>query len=89
MARIKHGTLVADTVTAVPIDENSGTVEVMIVASPSPIYFRVDGTDPEIEGDDNEVVPAGIGAAIVVDLPDVFDIRLKSAGTPKYSVKGA
>lgn len=88
VARIKHGTLVANTVTPVTIHPGSGTVEITIIANAAAIYFRCDGVDPEVRGDDCEVIPAGIGAALAVDLPDPFDIRLISEGTPAYSVKG-
>lgn len=88
MARIKHGTLVADEVTPVVISPSSGTAEVTIVSDPAAIYFRCDGVDPVVGGDDCEVVPAGLGAALAVDLPSPFDIRLLSEGTPTYSVKG-
>ncbi len=89
MARIKHGTLVANTVATVDISPSSGTAEVMITANPATIYFRTDGVDPTIKGDDCEVVPAGIGSALAVDLPVPFTIKLISAGTPDYCVKGA
>lgn len=90
MALIKHGTLVADTVASVEVDGAPSTVEVLIVADPAPIYFRVDGTDPTVAGDDCEVVPAGIGAALVVDAGDPpIEVKLISAGTPTYSVRAA
>ncbi len=88
MARIKHGTLVANQVTHVDLPANSGTVEIMILANAAAIFFRCDGVDPAVDGDDCEVIPAGVGAALAVDLPDPFDIRLISEGTPKYTVKG-
>jgi len=88
MARIKHGTLVANTPTQVDVGQGINTVEVTIVSNPAPIYFRVDGINPVIEGDDCQVVPAGVGASLGVATPATPDTRLISAGTPKYCVRG-
>lgn len=88
MARIKHGTLVADTVTAVDLNPGMGEIEVGILDDPDPIFFRVDGEDPEIDGDDCEVVPSGIGAALRVDAPGEYEVKLISVGTPRYWVRG-
>lgn len=88
MARIKHGTLAANTVTTVAINQNVGSLEVLIVANPAAIYFRTDGTNPTVGGDDCEVVPAAVGAALSVDTPEHFSLRLISTGTPTYCVRG-
>lgn len=88
MARIKHGTLSAATVATVDIDDNVSSVEVINVDGASPIYFRLDGQNPTVAGDDCEVVPAATGAALKVDAPATVEVRLISAGTPKYCVRG-
>lgn len=89
MARIVHGTLVGDEVTTVTLtDRNFEQLEVMNVDGAAVIYFRVDGEDPEVEGDDCEVIPASI-AVLRVPTPSVDnEVRLISSGTPKYSVRG-
>lgn len=87
MARIKHGTLVANEVTSVDVGQISDSIEVVVVADPAAIYFRVDGVDPVIGGDDTEVVTAGLGASLIVGSPKTIDIRLLSAGTPTYCVR--
>lgn len=89
MARIVHGTLTADEVTTVTLtDLEYDQLEVMNVDGAAAIYFRVDGEDPEVDGDDCEVVPATI-SVLRVPTPAVDnEVRLISSGTPKYSVRG-
>lgn len=90
MARIKHGTLTANTVAQVDdIAPNGSLIEIGITANPgAPIYVRLDGQDPEIKGDDCEVIPAAVGAYVVLDAPTSYHVRLKTAaGTPDFWVK--
>lgn len=88
MARIKHGTLVAATVTTVDLDDNVSAAEVVNVDGAAAIYFRVDGTNPTVAGDNCQVLPAAVGAALVVATPHAVEARLISSGTPKYCVRG-
>jgi hypothetical protein len=89
VARIKHGTLTANTVTTVTLDDvEFSAVEVLNVDGTAAIYFRVDNIDPTVAGDDCEVVPASI-SVLRVDLEKAApSVRLISAGTPKFSVRG-
>lgn len=88
MARIKHGTLTADTVATVELDDNDySSVEILNVSGDSAIYIRIDGTAPTVAGDDCDVIPAVVGG-IVLDAADSISVKLISAGTPQYSVKG-
>lgn len=90
MARIKHGTLTADTVETIELDANYSTVEVMNVDGVDEIYVAVDGAEPDIEADDCEVLPAQISALEVRSRSQATPtvVKLKSEGTPKFSVKG-
>lgn len=89
MARIVHGTLVAATVTTVTLtDLEYEQLEVMNVDGAAAIYFRVDGVSPTVAGDDCEVIPATISVLRVATPSVDNEVRLISAGTPKYSVRG-
>lgn len=87
-----HGTLVADTVTTIS-DIGTGIadveqVDVLNRDGTAEIYFTVDGTDPTVEGDNTEVLPAAIGAlSVPVETTAKPTVKLISSGTPKYSVR--
>lgn len=94
MAFVRHGTLVADTVTTVTLDsKNYGSVEVTNRSGDSEIYFialsAADANDnPSVEGDDCEVLPAAVGALVVnAPNPAPVTIKLISDGTPAYSIR--
>lgn len=87
--RIVHATLVAATVDTVTLDRDYSEVEVTNVDGVAPLYFTVDAAAPTVAGNDTEVLPGAIGRLRIPSgsgSPTV--VRLISAGTPKYSVKG-
>jgi hypothetical protein len=88
MARIKHGVLVDGEVTTVTLAPDCDSIEVVNVDGAAAIYFTVDGSTPDIEADDVEVVP---GAVTVLRVPTVgqapYTVQLISAGTPSFSVR--
>ncbi len=94
MAFVRHGTLVADTVTSVTLPDRSlSVVEVTNRDGAAEIYFIVqdandDPAEPEVEGDDCELLPASMNS-LEVNAPDPSPavVRLISAGTPAYSVR--
>ncbi len=94
MAEIRHGTLVAITVTEVELpNRNFGTIEVMNRSGSAEIYFLVlnpanSSTDPTIGGENCEVLPAAI-SALQVNAPDPAPVTVKliSSGTPTYSIR--
>lgn len=90
---IKHDVLVADTVYEVEgvrpaAAATEKRIEVVNRDGAAEIYFRLDGVDPEVEGDNNYVVPAAIGAYAVVGVAGTVTVKLISSGTPKFSVIG-
>jgi hypothetical protein len=88
MPRIVHDTSVADTVAVVTLDADYDSVEVMSRGE-SDIYFRVDGEDPTVEGDDCYLVLAG--GFLEVPVPGragSSEIRLISTDATAYSVTG-
>jgi hypothetical protein len=90
--RIKHATLVAATMDTVTLDGDYKHVEVVNRDGVNEIYFTIDGADPTVAGDNTHVLPAQIGritvnAAAEPGTPTV--VKLISAGTPKYTVRGA
>jgi hypothetical protein len=81
-------TLVASTVDTVTYADDCDMIEVLNIDGASPIYFRVDGTNPVVAGTGAYVVPASAGAALEVTIPTAGGtiVKLISAGTPTYSV---
>ncbi len=94
MAFVRHGTLVADTVTSVTLPDRSiSVVEVTNRDGAAEIYFLVQAADktpvnPEVEGDDCELLPASMNS-LEVNAPDPSPavVRMISSGTPTYSVR--
>ncbi len=91
MAWVRHGTLVANSVTTVSVpDLGFGSIEILNRDTTAEIYFLFNKTgvttDPTVGGNDCEVVVAL--SALTVDAPQgAFTVKLLSAGTPKYSVR--
>ncbi len=90
--RIFHGSLTANQVEVV----ESGTAKVTLarvlnVTGTDRIYVRGDGVDPAPPWADCEVIPPAVGwvtVRLAVDPVDgSSDVRLRSPGTPEYSVK--
>jgi hypothetical protein len=81
--------LAAATVDRVTFEGNYERVEVLNRDGADEVYFTVDGADPTVAGDGTHVLPAQIGA-VVVPSPGRRStvVRLISAGTPTYSVRG-
>ncbi len=61
---------------------------VLIVADPAPVYFRIGGPEPEIEGEGSEVVPTVGGLRVQSTRQGRTVVKLISAGTPKVCVRG-
>jgi hypothetical protein len=91
MATIRHGTLVAATVTTVTFSADADTIDTVEVINRSgsaEIFFTVDGTTPTVAGNDCEILPAAVGA-VEVGVPGRAStvVKLISAGAPTYSVR--
>lgn len=85
----RHGTLVANTVSDVVLDSDFAIVEVVNVDGAAIIYLRTDAVNPTVAGDNTRVLPAVAGASLLVRVGNgVTDVRLISAGTPKFAVTG-
>lgn len=85
-----HATLVAATVSTFTFSSNYGQIMVLNRDGAAEVYFRTDGVDPVVGADGCDVLPAAIGAVVVVDgtKGQNSEVRLISAGTPKVTVKG-
>lgn len=84
-----HLTLTAATVDQVTLPGNYGRVEVLNRDGSDEIYFTVDGATPTVGGDGTHVLPAQIGAVVVPSSGrGATVVRLISAGTPAYSIRG-
>lgn len=88
MPAIRHGTLTADTVASVDLGVDVGEVDVCNVDGAAAIYFRVDGTNPTVAGNDSYVIPAALGASARVPVTSDGNtvVKLISVGTPAYSI---
>lgn len=89
--RIFHGVLTADTVETVEASAVFRHARILNVNGAAPIYIRVDDIDPEPPWDDCDIIPQAVGY-LVLRLPAEVEggksaVRLRSPGTPAYSVK--
>lgn len=87
MAQIKHGTLVATIVTTVEIDAGTRAIEVFNRGSTGDIWVR-EGTDPTVAGDDCDVATPGTAVRVESPTRGKASVRLLSAATPAYTVRG-
>jgi hypothetical protein len=87
VTRAKHATLTASTVDQVNL---AGYPEVIRVTNrgSSDIYYRFDGTDPTVAGDDCYLVRAGGSVVVGKRAASNASVELISAGAPDYSVEG-
>lgn len=98
MPQRRHGTLTANTVATVTVDAPADvsardvrrlrSVEVLNRGTTDPIYFRTDGTNPTVGGDDTYVVPPSGGVEVPVRSVNTVEVRMISAGAVAYSVGG-
>lgn len=81
MAYARHVTLTANTVQAFTLSDNSSAFEVLNRNGLAELYISYDGTaaptDPIVGGNDFDVVPAAVGAAV----------RIRRTGTAAISIK--
>lgn len=89
--RIIHATLTANTVDTITLDSDYISVEILSRDGAAEIYATVDTTvTPAVGGTGCDVLPAVIGSLTLdasgYGTPTV--VRLVSAGTPAYTVKG-
>ncbi len=92
MARSKHGTLVANTVTSLDITQHGGHLEIVNRSGTGEIFVRFDGVDPVVLADDTFVVVGARRFPIEnLGISDVttVNVRLISTAALKYSVEGA
>ena len=89
--RTIHATLAAATVDTITFDADYTSVEIVNRDGSAEIYATVDtGITPTVGGAGCDVLPAAIGS-LTVDASGYGSpttIKLISAGTPAYSVKG-
>lgn len=83
--------LVANTQDTVTFDRDCNEVRVVNLTGTAPIYFSVDDSDVTLGSKAAHWLPAMAGASVTVDVPTGGDtvVKLKSAGTPSYSVQGS
>ncbi len=83
-----HGTLVADTVSTEDFTVGNADVVVHLRSGSGPIYFTVNGTDPEVEGAGTYLVHNMLAVrSVAIDTSDAQTIKLISASADSYSVE--
>lgn len=82
--------LVAATEDAVTFARYCPKVRVVNVTGTSPIYFTTDGTSVTVGGKGTHWLPAVAGTSKTIEVKTGGNtvVKLKSAGTPSYSVEG-
>ncbi len=86
VARTKHETLVANTVETVSFTD--GGMHGIIVANmggTNKIFFRLDGVDPTIAGDETYLVAPG-AYTFITQRVHITEVRMISAGAQPFSV---
>jgi hypothetical protein len=87
----KHAQLAANTVDTVTLVSDYSQVEVINRDGAAEIYFTVDGAAPTVGGDNTHMIPAaisGMTANAYAESGSPTVVRLISAGTPQYTVRG-
>lgn len=89
VAVAKHATLVATVVDTVNFSASVGYVRVHNRSNLGPLYFRLDGTNPSVGGDDSFVVDGNGEKVMVVPDPANVSVRLVASIAASYSVEFA
>lgn len=79
-------TLTANSVDKVIFDRVGDRVQITNLDGAARIYVTVDGTDPTVAGAKTYELPAAICRLTVPVSGGPTEVRLKSSGTPVYSV---
>jgi len=83
-------TLTAATVDTVTFSADLDQVEVVNEDGAAAIYFTVDGSTPQVAGNNTYYLPAAIGGLqVTVPTSGNTVVKVISAGTPKYGVSAA
>jgi hypothetical protein len=84
----KHAVLVASTVDRVTMGGNYVEVTVFNRSATDPLFVRVDGADPTVNGDDSRLVPVRTSRVLGNPNPaNANEVRLISPGAAGYSVE--
>jgi hypothetical protein len=78
-------TLVATTVSLVTLDGRGRALRVTCQSASDDVFFRTDGVDPSVGGDESMVLLAQ--SARIVPVPLSGQIKLISSGTPDVTVE--
>jgi len=84
---VRHGALTAATVATVALPLDADTIEVLNHGDVA-LYFRIDGTNPTVDGNDAEIVPAGTALEVNRKAAGNASVKIISSGTPAFSVRG-
>ena len=87
-----HETLVADTVDEVTISGWHGYIEVINRSGNAELFVTLNGDDPEVLGDNTDIVTAAVGASLVLETSNTSGgdevVKIISGGAESYSVVG-
>lgn len=84
----KYATLSNGSVSQIAMTTKTSRVQVVNVTGSVAVYFRVDGTNPTVAGDNTYVLPAVAGASVTVDvdIDSLPVVKFIAAGTPVVGV---
>lgn len=87
-ARTVYGTTTPNVVLPLTLTRKARQIEVINVDGAGQVNFTYDGTDPEIDGNGTEVLPAAICAVpVTAATASLLTIKFKSASAVKVGVK--
>ena len=85
--KVRHGETVGYVVETVNLGHDSDSVEVLNRGS-FDLYFRLDGSDPVVDGNNSEIVPVGSALEVLRVASGNATVKLISEDDVKYSVRG-
>jgi len=85
--RVRHGETTAEVVSTVNLGHDADFVEVLNLGTDN-LYFRFDGPDPAVDGNDSEIVPGGTTLELFRKQAGNAVVKLVSEGAVKFTVRG-
>lgn len=85
--KVRHGSTTSNTVETVNLGHDADFVEVVNRGAVN-LYFRFDGPNPSVDGDDSEIVTPGTALELFRKDSGFAVVKLVSASGADYTVRG-
>jgi hypothetical protein len=85
--KVRHGATTSNTVATVNLGHDADTVEV-VNRGAADLYFRFDGENPTVAGNDTEIVTPGTALEVARRASGNAVVKLVSASGVAYTVRG-